>query len=101
MPSKILMHNMTTNHFLISQFKKKKKRTKNVTKSQEMMTIQQGKLLDYFHHQNHYKFIGINLSRQTNTNIPQQIDFTGTEEDDGTKMFLLLESSKKHFLILV
>ena len=67
-----------------------------------MMTIQQGKLLDYFHHQNHYKFIGINLSRQTNTNIPQQIDFTGTlEEDDGTKMFLLLESSKKHFLILV
>ena len=35
-----------------------------------------GNLLDYLHHQNYYKLIGIYLSRQTNTNIPQQINFT-------------------------
>ena len=28
-----------------------------------------GNLLDYLHHQNFYKLIGIDLSRQTNTNI--------------------------------
>ena len=35
-----------------------------------------GNLLDYFYHQNYYKLIGIDLSRQTNKNIPQQINFT-------------------------
>ena len=30
-----------------------------------------GNLLDYLYHQNYYKFIGIDLSRQTNTTIPQ------------------------------
>ena len=34
-------------------------------------------LLDYLYHQNYYKLIGINLSRQANASIPQQIDFTG------------------------
>ena len=35
-----------------------------------------GNLLDYFYHQNNYKLIGIDLSRQANTSIPQQINFT-------------------------
>ena len=30
-----------------------------------------GNLLDFSYHQNYYKLIGIDLSRQTNTNIPQ------------------------------
>ena len=48
-----------------------------------------GNLLDFSNHQNHYKLIGINLSRQTNTNIPQQISFVGkVEEDDGATKFL-------------
>ena len=34
-------------------------------------------LLDYLHHQKCYILIGIDLSRYTNTNIPQQINFTG------------------------
>ena len=34
-----------------------------------------GNLLDFSNHQNYYKLIGIDLSRQTNTSIPQQIDF--------------------------
>ena len=51
-----------------------------------------GKLLDYLYCQNYYKLIGIDLSRQTNTSIPQQINFTGIlEEDDGAAMFLIAE----------
>ena len=32
-----------------------------------------GNLLDYLYHQKYYKVIGINLSRQTNLSIPQQV----------------------------
>ena len=45
-------------------------------------------LLDFSYHQKCYKFVGIDLSRQANTNIPQQINFTGTlEEEDGATVF--------------
>ena len=54
-------------------------------------------LLDYSYHQNYYKFIDIDLSRQTNATIFQEINFTGKlEEDDGATVFLPLKSSKKH-----
>ena len=57
-----------------------------------------GNLLDYLYRQNYYKLIGIDLSRQTNTNLPQQINFTGKlDEDNGATMFLLLKSSNKQF----
>ena len=47
-----------------------------------------GNLLDYLYHQSYYKLTGIDLSRQANTNIPEQINFTGKlEEDDGATMF--------------
>ena len=32
-----------------------------------------GDLLDYLYHQKYYKLIGIDLSRQTNTSIPQKL----------------------------
>ena len=49
-----------------------------------------GNLLDFSYHQNHYKLIGIYLSRQTNTNIPQQINFTGKlEENDSAAIYFL------------
>ena len=35
-----------------------------------------GNLIDYSNHQNYYKLIGIDLSRPTNTTIPQQINVT-------------------------
>ena len=58
-----------------------------------------GNLLDFSYHQNYYKLIGINLSTQRNTNIPQQIDFTGKlEEDDGAKMFFIAEKQQKTIL---
>ena len=51
-----------------------------------------GKLLDFSYHQNYYKLIGIDLSRQTNTSIPQQINFVGKfEEGNGATMFFIAE----------
>ena len=56
-----------------------------------------GNLLDYLYHQKH-KLTGIDLSRQANTNIPQQINCVGKlKEDEGAIMFLLLKRSKKLF----
>ena len=41
-----------------------------------MLSVQQE--IHYIsYHQNYYKVIGIDLSRQSNTNISQQITFTG------------------------
>ena len=55
-------------------------------------------LLGFSYHQNYYKLNGINLSRQTNTNIPQQLNFTGKlEEDDDETMFFLAEKYQKQF----
>ena len=55
-------------------------------------------LLGYQYHHKHYKFVGIDSSRQTNINISQQINFIGKlEEDDGSTMLLMLNSSKKLF----
>ena len=51
-----------------------------------------GNLLDFSYHQNFYELIGIDLSRQTNTNIAQQVNFTGKleeeEEGDATRFFI-------------
>ena len=57
------------------------------------------KMMDYLYHQKFYRLIGIDLSRQTNTNIPQQINFTGKlEEDDGATMFLNGSSKNVKFV---
>ena len=43
--------------------------------------------------------IGIDLSRQANTRILQQIDFVGKlEEDDGATMFFIAEKQQKTIL---
>ena len=56
-----------------------------------MMTFT-GNLLHYLYHQNYYKLIVIDLSRQANTSIPQQINFVGKlEEDDDAIMFFIAE----------
>ena len=58
-----------------------------------------GNLLDYLYHQNYYKLIGIDLSRQTSMTIPQQINFTGKlEEDDGATMFFIAEKQQETIL---
>ena len=56
-----------------------------------------GNLSDYLYHQNYFKFIGIDLSRQANTSIPQQINFTGKfKEDDGATMLFIAEKLQKN-----
>ena len=63
-----------------------------------MMTIIRS-LLDFSYHQNCYELIGGDLSRQTNTSIPQQINFTGKlEKDDGATMFVIAEKLQKTIL---
>ena len=48
-----------------------------------------GNLLDFSYHQNYHKLIVLDLTRQTDTSIPQKINFIGKlGEDDGAKMFL-------------
>ena len=62
-----------------------------------MMTIQQEIFLDYLYHQNYYKLI--DSSRQTNKNIPQQINFVGKlEEDGGAAMFFVAKEQQKTIL---
>ena len=68
---------------------------KNLLKCQGMMI----NLLDYSYHQNYYKIIGIDLSRQANTSIPQQINFIGKLEEGGdATMFFIAEKQQKTFL---
>ena len=51
-----------------------------------------GNLLDYLYHEKYCKFIVIDLSRETNTSIPQQINFVvKLEQDDGATMFFITE----------
>ena len=58
-----------------------------------------GNLLEYLYHQKYYKLIDIDLSRQTNTSIPQQINFKGKlDEDDGVTMFFFAEKQQKTIL---
>ena len=48
-----------------------------------------------FVYQNYYKLIGIDLSRQTNTIIPQQVNFMGKlKENDGATMFIAEKQQK-------
>ena len=58
-----------------------------------------GNLLDYLYHQNYYKLIGINLLRQTNKGIHQQINFVEKlEEGNGATMFFIAEKQQKTVL---
>ena len=53
-------------------------------------------LLDYLHHQRYCKIIGIDLSRETNTIIPEQINFEGkSEKEDVVTMFFITEKQQK------
>ena len=58
-----------------------------------------GKLLDYLYHKKYHKLISIDLSRQKNMNIPQQINFTGKlEEDNGATMSFISQTQQKTIL---
>ena len=53
-------------------------------------------LFDYLYHQKYYKIIGIGLSRETNTSIRQQINFTEkSEKDDGAAILFVPEKQQQ------
>ena len=55
-----------------------------------------GNLLDFSYRQNYYRLVGIDLSRQTNTNIPEQTNFTGNlDENDVAAMFFIAKKQQK------
>ena len=57
-----------------------------------------GNLLDYLYHQKYYKLIGVDLSRQKNMSIPQQISFVGKlAEYDVAAMVFIAEKQQKLF----
>ena len=48
------------------------------------------KLLDYLYYQKYYNLIDIDLTRETNASISQQINFVGkSEEHVGATMFFV------------
>ena len=53
-------------------------------------------VLDYLYNRKYYKLIGIHLSRQATTSIPQKINFVEKlEEGDGAGMFFITEFYKQ------
>ena len=57
-----------------------------------------GNLLDYEYFSKHYKLIAIDLSKQIeleNSDLKQQINFTGRLEDDKATMFFIIEKSEE------
>ena len=55
-----------------------------------------GILLDFSYHKNYYKVIGTDLSIQTNTSIPQQVNFiVKLEGEDAAAMMVLIWNDMK------
>ena len=55
--------------------------------------------LDYPYHESYYQLIDIGLSKQTNTTIPQEVNFPRKlEENDGATMFFITEKHQKTIL---
>ena len=58
-----------------------------------------GNLLDHLYYQKYDKIIGMDSSKQSNTNISQQTNFLGElEEDDGVTMYFIAEKQQKTIL---
>ena len=54
--------------------------------------------MDYEYFSKHYKLIAIDLSKQAeleNSDLKQQINFTGKLEDDRSTMFFIIEKSEE------
>ena len=56
-------------------------------------------LLDFLYRQNYYKLIRIDLSRETNMNIPQQINFVGKPEEDDIAVMLFISEKQQRTIL--
>ena len=84
--------------FLDHPVKNKQEAYENLIKMSRNDNYTTANLLDFSYHQSYYKLIGIDLSRQTNTNIPQKINFVGNLEDDGATMSFIAEEQQNTIL---
>ena len=90
------MHEFDNKPLFDQQVKNKQEAYEKLSRNDDFAT---GNLLDFSYHQNYYKLICIDLSRQTHTNIPQQIDFVEKlEKDDCATMFFIDEKEQKAIL---
>ena len=62
---------------------------KNLLKCQKNNHYTTGNILDYLYHQNNYKLVGIDLSRQTGDTIPQQINLTRKSEEGSSETIFI------------
>ena len=86
----VLIHNKL---FFDQRVKNKQEVYEKLVKMSKNNDCTTGNLLDYLYHQNYHKVIDMYLSRQTNTAIPQRINFTGKlEEDDSAAMYFIIEN---------
>ena len=53
-------------------------------------------LLDYLYYQSYYNLTGIDFSRQTDTNIPHQINFTEKLEEEDATIFYCWKAGKNY-----
>ena len=73
-----------------------KKQTRILWQTYQNYFYPAGNSLDYLYHRNYYKLIGIDLSRQKNTSIPQKMNFVGNlEKGDGATMFFNSEKKQE------
>ena len=79
---------------MINQWKTNKKHTKKLVEISRYHDYTTGNLLDYSYHQNYYKLINIDLSRETQSFLHKLI----SKENDGVTMFLIAERQQKTIL---
>ena len=80
------------------QSKTKKKHTKKIIEMSKNSDYTTGNLLDYEYFSKHYKLIAIDLSKQIelgNSDLTQQINFTGKIDADRATMFFIIEKSEE------
>ena len=85
--------------FFDQPVKKKQEAYENIVEMSRNDDYATGNPLHFPYHQNYYKLVSKDLSRQTNTSIPEQINFTGKlEEDNGAIKFFIAEKQQKIIL---
>ena len=90
---------MAINHFFDQPVKQKQEAYEKLIEMARNNDYTTGDLLDYLYHQNYYKLIGKDLSRQTNTSISQHINFVGNlEQDNGVTVFFIAEKQQQNIL---
>ena len=84
---------MIIKHFFDQPVKNKQEAYEKLTEMSRNDNYTTWDLLDFSYQK--YKLIGIDLPRQTNISIPQQINYVGKFEDDDATKFFLSEKQQK------